>query len=577
MTLTQNALIVLGCSATKFDVEGQVPAVHLYDGPMFRVLRSHLRAHKWSKDLSIGVLSAKYGLIGAVAPIESYDQRMTSDRAAILRTQVNESFSLLAARHRRIHLVLGQDYLQAIDSSLLRERAEVRTVEGPIGEKLHHFSRLLASFPMARRDLREVSQVGSHRRPLYFLPDWDDFLDVDFDFRKDKFSAESRCDRKQAHSIQLLRPRKICDGVVVSLAQHLGSKGMLRHLPLSDPQLMRPLSVRDHFGLSPDQWAFGDCGAFSYANECRPAISVEQAVAVYELYDFDLGASVDHIPLLEIVDKEGRRKKLSEDERKRRVKLTRDNAVEFIGVWKARGCKFTPVGVIQGIDATGYARQIHEYIEMGYNHIALGGLVPKSDEDIRKIVSAVSRTIENYAEKPWIHLLGVFRPKLQETFRTSGIRSFDSATYFRKAWLRSDQNYLGTNGTWYAALRVPPTSDARTLMRLKKSGKRESTICRMEEDALAALRSYDAGKLDINSCLSAVLSYDRLLGRGEFSSDSLRDHYKRTLEDRPWRSCGCRICKAIGIDVVIFRGYNRNKRRGAHNTLQLFDAVRSVK
>lgn len=577
MSPSQNALVVLGCSATKFDVEGQVPAVHLYDGPMFRVLRSHLRAHKWSKDLSIGVLSAKYGLIGAVAPIETYDQRMTSDRAAILRTQVNESFSLLAARHQRVHLVLGRDYMQAIDSGLLRERAEVRTVDGPIGEKLHQFSRLLASFPMARRDLREVSQVGSHRRPLYFLPDWDDFLDVDFDFRKDKFSAENRSDRKQAHSIQLLRPRKICDGILVSLAQHLGSKGMLRHLPPGDPQLMRPLSVRDHFGLSPDQWAFGDCGAFSYANECRPSISVEQAVAVYELYDFDLGASVDHIPLPEIVDKEGRRKKLSAEERKRRVKLTRDNADEFISVWRARGCKFTPVGVIQGIDATGYARQIHEYLEMGYNHIALGGLVPKSDEDIRKIVSAVSGTIENYPEKPWIHLLGVFRPKLQETFRASGIRSFDSATYFRKAWLRSDQNYLGVGGEWYAALRVPPSSDPRTLLRLKKSGKRESTIHRMEKDALAALRSYDAGKLDINSCLSTVLSYDRLLDRGEFSSNSLRHHYKRTLEEKPWQNCKCRICRELGIEVLIFRGYNRNKRRGAHNTLQLFEAVKSAR
>jgi hypothetical protein len=300
-------------------------------------------------------------------------------------------------------------------------------------------------------------------------------------------------------------------------------------------------------------------------------------VAVYELYDFDLGASVDHIPLPEIVDKEGRRRKLSEEERKRRVKLTRDNADEFIGVWRARNCKFTPVGVIQGIDATGYARQIHEYVEMGYSHIALGGLVPRSDEDIRKIVSAVSRTIENYAEKPWIHLLGVFRPKLQDTFRTSGIRSFDSATYFRKAWLRSDQNYLGVGGEWYAAVRVPPSSDPRTLLRLKKSGKRESTIHRMEKDALAALRSYDAGNLGINSCLSTVLSYDRLLDRGEFSSDSLRHHYKRTLEDKPWQNCKCRICRELGIDVLIFRGYNRNKRRGAHNTLQLFEAVKSAR
>ncbi len=274
--------------------------------------------------------------------------------------------------------------------------------------------------------------------------------------------------------------------------------------------------MRDHFGLSSDQWAFGDCGAFSYASEHNPTISVEQAVAVYELYDFDLGASVDHIPLARVVDADGRRRKLSDQVRKRRVKLTRDNAEEFIRVWKARACRFTPVGIIQGIEATEYACQVHAYREMGYNHIALGALVPRSDEDIRQIVLEVSRALKNCREKPWVHLLGIFRPRLQETFRHCGIDSFDSAT---------------------------------------------------------ALRKYDAGRLNLNSCLSALLSYDRLLGRGEFSSNSLRDHYRRTLENRPWRNCKCQICREIGIDVAIFRGYNRNKRRGAHNTLQLYGRV----
>ena len=365
MSATQNSLVVLGCSATKFQVDGQVPAVHLYDGPMFRVLRSHLRTHKWSKELSIGVLSAKYGFIGAVAPIESYDQRMTPHRAASLRARVTKSLAGLAEKHRRIHLVLGQDYLAAVDSSALRQRAKVESVDGPIGVKLHQFSNLLTTFPTSRRDLREVSPSSDSRAPLYFLPDWDDFLDVGFDFRKDKFSAESRSDRRQAHSIELMRPNRICDGVLVSLAQHLGSRGMLRRLPPNDPELLRPSSVREYFGLSEDQWAFGDCGAFSYAAEYDPAISVKRAVAVYDLYDFDLGASVDHIPLPEIVGHDGKRTKLSNHERNRRVRLTRDNADEFMSLWKARGCRFTPVGIVQGIDAHAYARQIHEYIEMG--------------------------------------------------------------------------------------------------------------------------------------------------------------------------------------------------------------------
>jgi hypothetical protein len=576
MTRSQNALVVLGCSATKFQVDGEVPAVHLYDGPMFRVFRSRLRTHKWSKELSVGVLSAKYGLIGAVAPIETYDQRMTADRAAFLRQGVSSSLAELSATHKRVHLVLGHDYRDAIDHRIL-ESPDVECVDGPIGMKLHLLSNLLASFVSRRRDLREVSPSRGSRAPLYFLPDWDDFLDVDFDFRRDQFSATDRSNRKQAHSIELMRPQRICDGILVSLAQHLGSKGILRRLPPSDPQMLRPRSVRDHFGLSSDQWAFGDCGAFSYAAQHDPAISVEKALAIYELYDFDLGASVDHIPLAEVVGSDGNRKELSPEERARRVKLTKSNAAEFISLWKSRGCTFTPVGVIQAVSPRGYARQVHEYLEMGYDHIALGGLVPRSDEEIRRIILAVTGAVKSCRQQPWIHLLGVFRPRLQETYRTCSVQSFDSASYFRKAWLRSDQNYLGHDGQWYAALRIPPTSDARTLKRLKESGKRESTIKQMEKDALAAVRRYDAGTLDIDSCLATVLAYDRLLDRGGLKVESLRDHYRKTLEGKAWQGCTCNICKAIGVEVMIFRGYNRNKRRGAHNTLKLFEAVKSKK
>jgi hypothetical protein len=43
------------------------------------------------------------------------------------------------------------------------------------------------------------------------------------------------------------------------------------------------------------------------------------------------------------------------------------------------------------------------------------------------------------------------------------------------------------------------------------------------------------------------------------------DAYRETLEDRPWRACSCGICEHVGIDVAVFRGAERNKRRGFHN------------
>lgn len=566
MSTPASSLIVLGCSSLKFESEGNIPAVHLYNGPMFRVLRSRLRSHRWPEHLNISVLSAKYGLIGSVAPIQHYDQRMTPQRAKELAPSVNAALLKLANSNQKIHLILGQDYLQGIDTVALSNHAKLKYAEGPIGEKLHAFSSLLFRHAKQERVRRILPRS---KRLLYFLPDWDDFLDADFDFRKDQFSTKRRVNRNELHMIQLFQPARICDGVLVSLAQHLGTKGLLRRVPLADSHFMRPQSVKDHFGLADDQWAFGDCGAFSYVNEDEPAISVEQAVAVYELYEFDLGASVDHIPLKEIIV-DGKKKQLTHKEREQRVRLTLRNAEAFINLWKKRNCSFTPVGVIQGLEAQDYGKQIHQYIEMGYEHIALGGLVPRSDSEISEVVASIDSALRSEKLRPWIHLLGIFRPKIQSQFVEARINSFDSATYFRKAWLRSDQNYLGVDGKWYGAIRVPPTHDPRTMERLKGSGKRVSTIEKREKQALAALRGFAKGRISEDDCLDAVLNYDKLLNRGDLSGKYLRAQYRNTLSNQPWKKCKCAVCRDIGIDVVIFRGCNRNKRRGAHNTCRLY-------
>lgn len=79
----------------------------------------------------------------------------------------------------------------------------------------------------------------------------------------------------------------------------------------------------------------------------------------------------------------------------------------------------------------------------------------------------------------------------------------------------------------------------------------------------------------MDKALHAVLEYDRLLSRTEAYDATLATAYRKTLEAKPWRACPCAMCQALGIEIAIFRGINRNKRRGAHNTLQLFEKVRS--
>ena len=87
----------------------------------------------------------------------------------------------------------------------------------------------------------------------------------------------------------------------------------------------------------------------------------------------------------------------------------------------------------------------------------------------------------------------------------------------------------------------------------------------MEKAALDALIQFDAGKIDIDIALDTILKYDNLLLRGYSDVKDLRPHYMRTLRDKPWKGCNCKLCKELGIQIIIFRGCNRNKRRGFHN------------
>ena len=317
---------------------------------------------------------------------------------------------------------------------------------------------------------------------------------------------------------------------------------------------------------------FGDCGAFSYVNEEYPTITVDQAAALYESYGFDFGASVDHIPV-KAIKKNGRPIELTDDERQARVNLTLENARLFIEAARKRKAQFNPVGHHPSA-RSGAIRSMRPVTitPSGIRHLAIGGLVPQRDDAIESIVTAVVKAADDLKERPWIHLFGIFRPNLQRRFRELKVDSFDSASYFRKAWLRSDQNYLGTNGHWYAALRVPMTGDGRTRSRLAKIGADIQQLEKEERNVLDLLCKFDRDEVGINEVLDAVVAYDRHLARSS-ETQSMRAKYRQTLEEQPWRNCDCSFCRSLGIHMLIFRGANRNKRRGAHNTLMLYGSI----
>lgn len=376
----------------------------------------------------------------------------------------------------------------------------------------------------------------------YFIPDWDDRVDPNFDFLHDTHhpGRNPYRDDHYAHEIYGEPPY---DGVLLSRA-------VLDAHVSKQQAIVSAGSVHKYLRL-PDQYkVLGDCGAFSYWEEAEPPYSTEQMVDYYSKLKFDYGVSVDHLIFSH-----------DDTERRRRQELTLDNAADFIKKHN-KEYSFIPIGVAQGWDPKSYRHSVEKLLLMQYDYIALGGLVRSQTTDIVNILEAVKPVLKPHTQ---VHLFGVNRPEYVATFARLGVTSFDSASRLRRAWMDGRRNYFLGNSA-YSAIRIP---EARALAKKKKLD--EALALRREREALDTLRAYARGNCPLEDALAAAIAYAELAG--EVKQRTWRD-YRETLALRPWDYCPCAICEAIGVEVVIFRGNNRNRRRGFHNTWQLYRQLR---
>src|SRR4029079_13194719 len=157
-------------------------------------------------------------------------------------------------KYRHLRICLGKDYLAALPLDQLQQWGRAEFFEGPIGFKRQRLGRYLRNLPSFERRTRRFSREG---RLEYFLPDWDDVLDPAFDFRRDKFSAPKET-RGEVHCAELMRPHRISDGILVSLAQGSEAKGPLKFVGVLEPNTLRPIDLRAHYALDRGQTIFGD-------------------------------------------------------------------------------------------------------------------------------------------------------------------------------------------------------------------------------------------------------------------------------------------------------------------------------
>ena len=216
--------------------------------------------------------------------------------------------------------------------------------------------------------------------------------------------------------------------------------------------------------------------------------------------------------------------------------------------------------------------------KMGYRRIALGGMVPLKTADILSVLQSVSTVREPVTE---FHLLGITRTEHVEEFDRYGATSFDTTSPLLRAFKDARHNYYTPNSD-YSAIRIPQIEGNYTVQGLIRSGRVNQDMARrLEARALGQVRAYAKGTATLDDALGSVLEYSSLVNETNRIDKTREADYRRTLTDRPWENCECEICTHVGVEVIIFRGSERNKRRGFHNISVLYgrlhDEIRKMK
>lgn len=384
----------------------------------------------------------------------------------------------------------------------------------------------------------------------YFIPDWDDRVDPEYQFLTDTPTPGRHPYRDDRYAHELYVPPPY-DGVLLSRAVVDDNKP-------KRAAILEAGSVHTYLRLPVDgqHKVLGDCGAFSYWKEAEPPYKSADMLEYYQTLGFDYGVSIDHLIFAEL-----------EAEKERRWNITVENAREFLELYRHGNDRFTftPIGVAQGWDPASYQRAATALMDMGYDYIAIGGLVRSTNNEIISILKAVQPELRPGTR---VHLFGVSRPEHIQTFASLGVTSFDSASRLRRAWMDGRQNYFLGDAS-YTAIRIP---DARGLARDK--GHDETEVRQLEQRALTSLRAYHEDPTLFQQALDDALAYAALSNP---VTERIKRDYRQTLEERPWQQCTCDICREIGVEVIIFRGNNRNRRRGFHNTWQLYQQLQAMR
>lgn len=393
----------------------------------------------------------------------------------------------------------------------------------------------------------------------FFFPDSDDTVYEAFDFEREKRPVFYGNDGLQ-YAWEVFSPERVCDGILISKGLVHPREGAGSKYTFPQRKRLRLVGAHEFFKLPAGGKVIGDCGAFSYVKEFEPAESIDDVMEFYEDCGVDFGISVDHVilPYQPKWDELGTADNSELLECERRLKITLDNAKEFLQKHRERQHTFYPVGAAQGWSPASYAKCVSELQNIGYDYIAIGGMVPLRTNDVLESLRCIDRI---RLPETKLHLLGITRLDAVSEFGKYGVVSIDSTSPLMKAFKDDKDNYFAADQA-FTAIRIPQVDGNVTLRKKISSGKLSQDVARkLEREALELMKLYSKRQTSLDTVLEALIGYENFCGIARNNERA----YRHTLENRPWEDCSCNVCCQIGYHVIVFRGAERNRRRGFHN------------
>lgn len=421
----------------------------------------------------------------------------------------------------------------------------------------------------------------------FYLPDWDDNVDSDYDFQHDENSQLRKSDRPLDFIWDIYgRDQAPLDGVLVSREQIEDSEARSQRIRNNG------LSGGTPGGIPEWLPTIVDCGAWGYRKLPEPPYEPDEIMDFYTDIGMTVGVTIDHLIfdskptprlylderalpedfntsnlpgslgdgsheadvmiapwrtestpeqfdldgfdsaekfLSVIVDDD--RAKYVENDPQYRFDLTIENAKRMRMLYESSADPaFRLMAAVQGWSPEMYAEATEQVIEMGYDYIGLGGLAASSVADVKETVQAVGEVVDRYESEYRrridVHIFGFAKNDAFDQIRRSGVSSFDSASMLLASWTGGNNYHLGHNRK-YDAIRVHPSTpqhDFRESIDLELRG----------QPILQALRAYDRGdslieamarwRDEARSALEALPEYlERNRHEGRFEASSLTD------------------------------------------------------